>query len=143
LHKRGKSGKRKCKSPPLELKEMDIKTRQSGEATILELSGDITLYNTPEVRKTMLGLLKEQGVAQLLVDMRGVRYIDSSGVASLVEGLKASRELKSRFALYGLTKTAKEVLDLTRLLRVFEVHETEEQAVAGTRVARGAGNGGS
>jgi anti-sigma B factor antagonist len=121
---------------------MDIKTRQSGEATILELSGDITLYNTPEVRKTMLGLLKDQGVAQLLVDMRGVRYIDSSGVASLVEGLKASRELKSRFALYGLTKTAREVLDLTRLLRVFEVHETEEQAVAGTRVARGAGNGG-
>jgi anti-sigma B factor antagonist len=121
---------------------MDIKTRQSGEATILELSGDITLYNTPEVRKTMLGLLKDQGVAQLLVDMRGVRYIDSSGVASLVEGLKASRELKSRFALYGLTKTAREVLDLTRLLRVFEVHETEEQAVAGTRVARRAGNGG-
>lgn len=124
---------------------MNISTRQSGEATILELSGNITLYNTPEVRKAMLNLLKEKRVPQLLVDMRGVKYIDSSGVASLVEGLKASRDLNSRFALYGLTKTTREVLDLTRLLRVFEVHETEEQALTGKMgvedAIRGAANG--
>ncbi|HTU35258.1 MAG TPA: STAS domain-containing protein [Candidatus Acidoferrum sp.] len=125
---------------------MDIVTRHEGEATILALSGDITLYNTPEVRKAILGLLKEKRVAQLLVDMRAVRYIDSSGVASLVEGLKASRDLGSRFALYGLTRTAREVLELTRLMRVFEVHETEQQALAGNPakpdVVRGAGNHG-
>lgn len=110
---------------------MNITTRHAGEATILELSGDITLYNTPEVRKAILGLLKDKHVSQLLVDMRQVRYIDSSGVASLVEGLKASRDLDSRFALYGLTKTTREVLELTRLVRVFEVHDTEEEALAG------------
>lgn len=124
---------------------MNISTRQSGEATILELSGNITLYNTPEVRKAMLSLLKEKRVPQLLVDMRGVKYIDSSGVASLVEGLKASRDLHSRFALYGLTKTTREVLDLTRLLRVFEVYDTEEQALTGKMgvedAMRGAANG--
>jgi anti-sigma B factor antagonist len=124
---------------------MNIATRQNGEATILELSGDITLYNTPEVRKAMLGLLKERRVPQLLVDMEGVRYIDSSGVATLVEGLKASRELKSRFALYGLTKTAREVLDLTRLSKVFEVHETEMEALTAKPpaedLARQASNG--
>lgn len=125
---------------------MDIVTRYEGAATILALSGDITLYNTPEVRKAILGLLKEKRVPELLVDMRAVRYIDSSGVASLVEGLKASRDLGSRFALYGLTKTAREVLELTRLMRVFEVHETEQQALAGnpakSDAARGAGNRG-
>jgi anti-sigma B factor antagonist len=123
---------------------MDIANRQEGAATILQLSGDITLYNTPEVRRAILGLLKEKRVPELLVDMRAVRYIDSSGVASLVEGLKASRDLGSRFALYGLTKTTREVLDLTRLLRVFEVYDTEQQALAGkqagTDVTRGAGN---
>lgn len=126
---------------------MDIATRHEGAATILALTGDITLYNTPEVRKAILGLLKEKRVAELLVDMRAVRYIDSSGVASLVEGLKASRDLGSRFALYGLTKTAREVLELTRLMRVFEVHETEEQALAGNPakpdIAQGAGNRGT
>lgn len=124
---------------------MKITTRHEGEAEILELSGDITLYNTPEVRKAILGLLREKRVPQLLVDMRAVRYIDSSGVASLVEGLKASRDLNSRFALYGLTKTTREVLELTRLVRVFEVHETEAEALAGKSkgddLAREAGNG--
>ncbi len=123
---------------------MNITTRHTGNATILELSGDITLYNTPEVRKAILGLLKEKRVPQLLVDMRQVRYIDSSGVASLVEGLKASRDLDSRFALYGLTKTTREVLELTRLVRVFEVYDTEQQALAGNsgpqELGRGTGN---
>ena len=109
---------------------MNITTRQSGTTTILELVGDITLYNTPDVRKAIVGLLKEKRVPCLLVNLRGVRYIDSSGVASLVEGLKISRDMQVRFALCGLTKTAREVLELTRLLRVFEVHETEEQALA-------------
>lgn len=124
---------------------MNIATRREGNATILELSGDITLYNTPEVRKAILTLLKDQHVPQLLVDMRAVRYIDSSGVASLVEGLKASRDLDSRFALYGLTKTTREVLELTRLVRVFEVYDTEEQALAGdpgAGLVRGTGNHG-
>lgn len=125
---------------------MEIVTRHEGEATILALSGDITLYNTPEVRKSILGLLKDKRVPALLVDMRAVRYIDSSGVASLVEGLKASRDMGSRFALYGLTKTTREVLELTRLMRVFEVYETEQQALTGKPTgqdaARGAGNRG-
>ncbi|HKS68636.1 MAG TPA: STAS domain-containing protein [Candidatus Acidoferrales bacterium] len=124
---------------------MKITTRHEGEAEILELSGDITLYNTPEVRKAILGLLKDKRAPELLVDMHAVRYIDSSGVASLVEGLKASRDLNSRFALYGLTKTTREVLELTRLMRVFEVYDTEEQALAGKPKeddrAREAGNG--
>lgn len=112
---------------------MNISTRQSGETTILDLVGDITLYNTPDVRKAMIALLKEKRVPCLVVNMRGVRYIDSSGVASLVEGLKVSRDMQIRFALCGLTKTAREVLELTRLLRVFEVHETEEQALSAPR----------
>jgi anti-sigma B factor antagonist len=60
-----------------------------------------------------------------------VKYIDSAGVASLVEGLKISRDMKSGFALFGLSRTTREVLELTRLLKVFEVHDTEEQALAG------------
>ena len=119
---------------------MNITTRQSGTTTILELVGDITLYNTPDVRRAIVGLLKEKRVPCLLVNLRGVRYIDSSGVASLVEGLKISRDMQVRFALCGLTKTAREVLELTRLLRVFEVHETEEQALAEPNPSAASGN---
>ena len=106
-----------------------ISIRQQGAATILDLIGDITLFNSPEIRKALIAELKEKRVPHLLINMVGVPYIDSSGVASLVEGLKISRDLNSRFALYGLSKSARTVLELTHLLRVFEVHQTEQEAL--------------
>jgi anti-sigma B factor antagonist len=106
-----------------------ISTRQQGTTTILDLTGDITLFNSPEIRKALIAELKERRVPYLLVNMLGVPYIDSSGVASLVEGLKISRDLNSRFAMYGLSKSARTVLELTHLLRVFEVHQTEQEAL--------------
>jgi len=107
-----------------------ISTRQLGEVTVLDLVGDITLFNSPQIRKVLLTLLRDEQVAQLLVNMTDVKYVDSSGIASLVEGLKISRDLGSRFMLYGLSKPAKTVLELTHLLRVFEVHANEQDALA-------------
>jgi anti-sigma B factor antagonist len=108
---------------------LKISVRQLGDTTILDLSGDITLFNSPEIRKALLDLLREKHVPHLVLNMLGVPYIDSSGVASLVEGLKLSRDLRARFALFGLSKSAKTVLELTHLLRVFEVHQTEQEAL--------------
>lgn len=110
---------------------MDISTRESGSATIVDVTGDITLYNSPEVRKVLLELLKEKRRPRVIINMLNVKYIDSAGVASLVEGLKISRDLKSTFALYGLSRTAREVLELTRLIKVFEVYNNEEEALRG------------
>lgn len=108
---------------------MQISTRQSGEATIVDVSGDIDLYNSPEVRKVLLAALREKRAPRVIVNLREVRYIDSSGVASLVEGLKVSRALGSRFVLLGLSQAARDVLELSRLNKVFEVYDTEEQAL--------------
>ena len=70
----------------------------------------------------------------MIVNLEKVKYIDSAGVASLVEGLKVSRDLKSGFALYGLSRTTREVLELTRLLKVFEVTTPKRKPlVAGQR----------
>jgi anti-sigma B factor antagonist len=108
---------------------MNISTRKVDSTIIVDVSGDITLYNSPQMRKTLLGLIKEQQVKRVLVNLQNVRYIDSAGIASLVEGLKISRDMRSGFALYGLSRSTREVLELTRLLKVFEVHNTEEEAL--------------
>jgi anti-sigma B factor antagonist len=110
---------------------MDISLRQSGVATIVDVTGDITLYNSPEMRKVLLELLKEKRTPRVIINMLHVKYIDSAGVASLVEGLKVSRDMKSTFALFGLSRTAREVLELTRLIKVFEVYDNEEEALRG------------
>jgi anti-sigma B factor antagonist len=108
---------------------MQTSTRQAGTATVIDVVGDIDLYNSPEMRKTLLEALRNQRAPIVMVNLTKVKYIDSSGVASLVEGLKISRELQSRFILYGLSHAAREVLELSRLIKVFEVHENEEAAL--------------
>ena len=112
---------------------VQISTRQAGGTTILDVVGDIDLYNSTEVRKVMLAALREKRAPRVVVNLKAVRYIDSSGVASLVEGLKASRELGSRLILLGLSPAAREVLELSRLIKLFEVYEDEAQALASER----------
>ena len=108
---------------------MELSTRQVGNATIVDVTGDITLYNSPQVRRALLELLKEKRAPRVIVNLQKVKYIDSAGVASLVEALKTSRDLNSGFALYGLSRTTREVLELTKLIKVFEVHDDERSAL--------------
>ncbi len=109
---------------------MQISARRIDKTTIFDVSGDIDLANSPEVRKALLRELRENRTPRVVMNLSKVRYIDSSGVASLVEGLKASRDTGSRFLLFGLSASAREVLQLSRLLKIFEVYENEEEALA-------------
>lgn len=98
--------------------------------TILDISGDIDLANSPAMRKVLLGEIKEKHTPKVLLNLKNVRYIDSSGIASLVEGLKASRDSGARLILYGLSSSVREVLELSRLQKIFEIYDSEEQALA-------------
>jgi len=109
---------------------VQISARRNDGTTIFDLSGDIDFANSPEVRQSLLREIRESRVPRVVVNLSGVHYIDSSGVASLVEGLKASRDLGSRFILFGLSTAAREVLQLSRLLKVFEIYDSEEEALA-------------
>lgn len=108
---------------------MKISARQLDSTTIFDISGNIDLSNSPEVRKAFLHEMRDNRTPRVLVNLQDVKYIDSSGIASLIEGLKASRESGSRFVLFGLSPGAREVLQISRLLQVFEVCENEEQAL--------------
>jgi len=109
---------------------MQISDRQVGQATILDVVGDIDLANSPELRKALMREIREMRRPRVVMNLIKVRYIDSSGVASLIEGLKASRDIGTRFILFGLSASAREVLQLSRLLKIFEVYDNEEQALA-------------
>jgi anti-sigma B factor antagonist len=107
-----------------------ISARRQDKTTIFDLSGDIDFANSPVVRDSVLREIRETRTPRVLLNLSQVRYMDSSGVASLVEGLKASRDLGSRFILVGLTTSTREVLQLSRLIKVFEVYDNEDQAMA-------------
>ena len=97
----------------------------------MDVDGDVTLYTSPQIRKVLMDALNHKGQPRVILNMSQVNYIDSAGVASLVEGLKLSRSLKSSFALYGLNKHPREVLELTRLIKVYEIYDSESEAVSG------------
>ena len=109
---------------------MEIAARPFQGWTILDVSGDVDLANSPAMRKALLGEIREKRTPKVLLNLINVRYIDSSGIASLVEGLKASRDQGSRLILYGLNKTVREVMELSRLQKIFEIYDNEEQALS-------------
>ena len=107
--------------------KMTSSTRTEKETTIVDVAGQIDLGSSPLLRKTLLESLK--GTKSVAVNLSAVKYIDSSGIASLLEVLKEARNSKKRLVLFGLTAAVLQVLQLTRLTGVFEICETEEQAL--------------
>ncbi len=108
---------------------MDINVKRDADRSIVEVSGDIDLYSSPSLRDTVLDLLRKRDQKSVIVNLSNVDYIDSSGVASLVEGLQEAKKRSARFILVGLKEGPRRVLELTLLLNVFEVHATEEDAL--------------
>jgi len=99
---------------------LTIEKSQSSDGLLIRVVGEVDLYSSPELRKA---ILKAMPSAQdgLALDLAGVTYIDSSGVATLVEGLRSAREHGTAFALIAPSQSVMQVLELARLDSVFEV----------------------
>jgi anti-sigma B factor antagonist len=104
---------------------MTTSTRNGNGTIIVDITGHIDLASSPQLRKTLLECLKD--THRLAINLIEVKYIDSSGIASLLEVLQEARNKNKRLVLFGLTVAVREVLQLTRLTRVFEIRETESE----------------
>jgi len=107
---------------------MEYRTRSEGTYTIIALSGEVDLYYSPVAREQILEHL-ERG-RNVLVDLSAVSYIDSSGVASLVEGYQLARTKGLGFGLVGVSPAAMQVLQLARLDKVFPIHASVDERIA-------------
>lgn len=111
---------------------LSIVTRSSVDAaTVMDIDGRVTLEDAPEFLEALMSQLKTKKPPRVVVNMSQVSYIDSAGVACLVEALKVARDSKIGFALFGLAPITKDVFELTKLISVFEVYDTEEEALRG------------
>lgn len=94
----------------------------------LKITGDIDMHTSPELREVLLSLIKKSKNQCVCVDFSDVSYIDSSGIATFVEGLKAIRASGSRLFFYRLPEGIMEIFRFSRLDRVFEIFGTFEDA---------------
>lgn len=107
---------------------MTISVRDSGATRVVDLAGDVDLGTSSELRRALFDLL---GHAQkVAVNLQALRYIDSSGIATLIEALKNAQRLQKQFVLFGLSPAVEDVFRLTHVNRIFQVFQTEEEAVA-------------
>ena len=107
---------------------MAYQVRSEGDTIIVALSGDVDLDNSPEVRNVLLESVS--GKRGVLVEMSAVSYIDSSGIASLVEAYQSARREHTPFALVSVSDAAMRVLELARLDQVFSIHASLSDALA-------------
>ena len=105
---------------------MKCEISEHEEFQVVTLGGVVDLASSPQAREAILGCLENSAV---LVEMSAVEYIDSSGVASLVEGYQLARDKGLDFGLVSVSEAAMMVLQLARLDKVFPVHETLQDAV--------------
>jgi anti-sigma B factor antagonist len=108
---------------------LQIAIRKLDKITVVDVAGDVDLASSPDLRKVLLTELRELRIPRVVLNLTAVRYVDSSGVASLLEGLKAARQTGSRFVLFGLNAKVTQVLQLSKLLTFFEICENEQQAL--------------
>ncbi len=84
---------------------------------LLQLTGEVDLHNSPQVRKQLLAILKEGN--SVLVDFSSLSYIDSSGIATLVEAFNLAKNKDLTLTIVGATGAPLQVMQLTHLDNVF------------------------
>ena len=109
--------------------ELDIRERQAGDVTVLDMNGKVTIGEGSVALRTAIRRLLEEGKKKILLNLAGVGYIDSSGIGELVSSYTAINKEQGQLKLLNLTQKLQDLLAITKLLTVFDVYEDESEAL--------------
>ena len=109
---------------------MNTQVDDNGVAVLIEVNEDrLDAHNSGELKTQMLTFFDE-GKNNLVIDLKAVRFVDSSGLGSLVSGFKNASSRNGNLKLSGLQLQVKSMFELTRLHRVFEIYTDAGEALA-------------
>jgi anti-sigma B factor antagonist len=106
-----------------------LNTRQVGDVTVVDVAGRITLGEGSSTLRDNLRDLVGKGQKKVLLNLGEVSYIDSSGIGELVSGFTTVTNQGGQLKLLNLTKRVKDLLQITKLYTVFDVHDDEAAAI--------------
>jgi anti-sigma B factor antagonist len=96
---------------------------------ILPLQGEIDLHVSPGIVLSLAGMTAKRP-AHIVVDLSGVTYVDSSGLAALIQGMQNVVEYGGKFALAGLQEDVRPIFEIAKLDQVFEIFPDVDSALA-------------
>ena len=108
---------------------MTIQERVVGSIIVLDLSGKLVLGDGDTLLKDKIHSLVFQGRKQILLNMGGVSYMDSSGLGALVASSLTAKNNGGQIKLVALTKRLQDLLAIAKLLTIFESYDTEAEAI--------------
>ncbi len=106
-----------------------LTTRQVGDVTVIDVAGRITLGEGSSALREALRDLVGKNQKKILLNLGEVTYIDSSGIGELVSGFTTVTNSGGQLKLLNLTKRVRDLLQITKLYTVFDVHENEASAI--------------
>ena len=106
-----------------------LASRQVGDVTVIDAAGRITLGEGASAFRDAIRELAAKGNKKLLLNLGEVSYIDSSGIGEMVSGFTTVTNNGGHLKLMGLSKRVKDLLQITKLYTVFDVHEDEAGAI--------------
>jgi anti-sigma B factor antagonist len=110
--------------------ELNLTERQAGDITILDMDGKVTIgEGSVALRNTIRRLLGE-GKKKILLNLGRVGYVDSSGIGELVSSFTAVNKEEGSLKLLNLTQKIQDLLAITKLLTVFDVYDSEADALS-------------
>ena len=109
--------------------ELDLKERQAGDVTILDLSGEVRIGEGSVTLRDTIRNLADQGKNKLLLNLGGVKYIDSSGIGELIANYTTVSRQGGQLKLLNLTDKIQNLLVITKLLTVFDSYNNEAEAL--------------
>jgi anti-sigma B factor antagonist len=109
--------------------ELNIRERQAGDVTILDMEGKITIGEGSISVRGAIRRLLEEGKKKILLNLGGVGYVDSSGIGELVSSYTTIKREGGQLKLLNLTQKIEDLLGITKLLTVFDVYEDEATAL--------------
>ena len=109
--------------------ELDLKERQAGDVTILDLTGEVRIGEGSVALRDSIRNLADQGKKKVLLNLAGVRYIDSSGIGELIANYTTISRQGGQLKLLKLTDRVQNLLVITKLLTVFDAYDNESEAL--------------
>ena len=110
--------------------ELNISERQAGDITILDMDGKVTIGEGSVALRNAIRRLLGEGKNKILLNLGKVGYIDSSGIGELVSSFTAVNKEGGTLKLLNLTQKIQDLLAITKLLTVFDVYESESEALS-------------
>ena len=109
--------------------ELDLKERQAGDVTILDLTGEVRIGDSSVALRDSIRNLADQGKKKVLLNLGGVKYIDSSGIGELIANYTTLKRGGGQLKLLNLTDRVQNLLVITKLLTVFDAYDNEAEAL--------------